>query len=89
MITFHPFQVFLTIAVIMIALELVTGLFVCLSFAIGLFLVAGVEIIFHKFNLERDVLFFAVGSIVSFVAFRIVFRRSEDSKVNEGDINEY
>ena len=73
----------------MIAMELVTGLFVFLSFAIGLFLVAGADIIFHKFNLERDVLFFAVGSIVSFVAFRIIFRIRGDSKVNDGDINEY
>ena len=89
MTTFHPFEFFLTIAVIVLALELVTGFFVCLSFSIGLFLVAGAEIIFYRFNLERDVLLFAVGSIISFIAFRIVFRGNEDNKANEGDINEY
>jgi membrane protein implicated in regulation of membrane protease activity len=89
MMALHPFEQTLILAVFVLALEMLTGAFVCLSFSIGLFAVAGVEFLFSNFDFTRDILFFAIIAVTTFVGLRLAHRAKGDTKIAEKDINDY
>jgi membrane protein implicated in regulation of membrane protease activity len=89
MTTLHPFELTLILAAIVLALEMLTGALVFLSFSVGLFAVAGMEFLFSNFNFSRDILFFAIIAVMTFVGLRLTLRAKGDTKIAEKDINDY
>lgn len=87
--TVQPYEITLGLAALMLAIELLTGVFsvVCLSPA--LLIVGGVEFIFHDFSLFRDCFIFVVVAVLSSLAVRLIFKKSGDSKSVTSDINDY
>jgi membrane protein implicated in regulation of membrane protease activity len=89
MIVTLPVELALAAAVILAALEAVTGTFVLLDFCLGSLAVAVAEALSGEFNLTRDVLLFAAVATLAIIALRFAFARSGDTKLAKGDVNEY
>lgn len=89
MIVTLPVELALAAAVILAALEVVTGTFVLLGFCLGCLAVATAEALSGEFNLTRDVLLFAAVAILAIILLRFAFARSGDTRLAKGDVNEY
>jgi hypothetical protein len=74
---------------VILALEMTTGAFICLSIAIGLFSVAFTEFLLQDFQLVRDVLIFVFTAMAAFIGLRLVFRSKGDVKTAREDVNDY
>jgi predicted membrane metal-binding protein len=87
----HPFEISIAGAIILLLLELLHGfsVFIYLSFAASLMIVAGVEYFSHRFSAMRDTFIFASFSICAFICLRVVFSNKHDVKRSEKDINTY
>jgi membrane protein implicated in regulation of membrane protease activity len=84
------YQISLIISVVLAIAEVMTLSFILLGFSIGMLVVSGVQYVFDGYNLNRDVMVFAVVSVVSFVVLRKVFKKNSDVKrLAEDDINQY
>ena len=73
------YQISLIISVVLAIAEVMTLSFILLGFSIGMLAVSGVQYVFDGYNLNRDVMVFAVVSVVSFVALRKVFKKIQTS----------
>ena len=89
MMDLQPYEVALILGVVILALEMMTGVFICLSLAIGLFSVALTEFLSQNFHLERDVLIFVIVALGSFIGLRLTFRSKGDVKTAREDVNDY
>jgi membrane protein implicated in regulation of membrane protease activity len=85
----QPYEVALILGVVILALEMTTGVFICLSIAIGLFSVALTEFLLQDFQLVRDVLIFVFTAMAAFIGLRLVFRSKGDVKTAHKDVNDY
>jgi membrane protein implicated in regulation of membrane protease activity len=85
----HPCEVSLVLGTTLLGLEMLTGIYVSLSLGIGLLGVSLVEVIGGGFFVDRDVLVFGVVTVLSFVLLRKVFGRKGDTKVIDGDVNQF
>jgi len=85
----QPYEVALILGVVILALEMMTGVFICLSIAIGLFSVALMEFLSQDFQLVRDVLVFVFIAMGSFIGLRLAFRSKGDVKTAREDVNDY
>jgi len=89
MMNLQPYEVALILGVVILALEMMTGVFICLSIAIGLFSVALMEFLSQDFQLVRDVLVFVFIAMGSFIGLRLAFRSKGDVKTAREDVNDY
>lgn len=89
MMNLQPFEVALILGVVILALEMLTGVFICLSLAIGLFSVALTEFLSDNYYLERDILIFVVVAMSAFIGLRLAFRSKGDVKISRKDVNDY
>ena len=89
MMDLQAYEMALILGVVILALEMITGVFICLSLAIGLFSVALIQFLSQNFYLERDVLIFAVVAMGAFVGLRLTFRSKGDVKTAREDVNDY
>jgi len=85
----EPFQITLLLAIALAVGELLTGSFILLGLAIGAAVVAGLQWLGGGLNLNRDLLVFAVASLLAFVVCRRFFRRKDDQQDTAGDVNRY
>jgi len=84
------YQISLIISFVLAIAEVMTLSFILLGFSIGMLMVSGVQYLFDGYSLNRDLMVFAVVSVVSFLVFRKVFKKSSDVKtLREDDINQY
>jgi membrane protein implicated in regulation of membrane protease activity len=84
------YQISLIISFVLAIAEVMTLSFILLGFSIGMLVVSGVQYLFDGYSLNRDLMVFAVVSVVSFLVFRKVFKKSSDVKtLREDDINQY
>ncbi len=86
----EAYQVALIATFALAILELLTGSFIFLGLAAGALAVAGVQWAAGGASLNRDILVFAVASVLATIAFRRFFRRSRDQdELRQEDINRY
>lgn len=86
----EPFQISLLVGIALAIAELMTLSFLFLGMAVAAWMVALLQYLFGDFNFNRDVLVFAVASVVFFLVFRKIFKRQIDSEELQGqDINHY
>ncbi len=84
------YQISLIISFILAIAEVMTLSFILLGFSLGMLAVSGVQYIFDGYSLNRDVMVFALVSVVSFLVIRKLFKKKSDLKMlAEDDINQY
>lgn len=83
------YQWTLAAAILLLALEIVTGTFLLLGFGIGLLPVAFLHFVTEEIRWGRDIGLFAVVSAIAFVLLRKFFLKKGDSAEALGDINKY
>ena len=85
-----PYQISLILAFALALAELLTISFLLRGFGVGMLGVSLVQYVWGDYIFNRDVLVFAVMSLISFLVFRKLFRNRADQKsVGDGDINQY
>jgi len=85
----EPHQVTLIAAFALALLEVITGAFLFLGMSVGALLVAGLQWLSGNWQLNRDLLVFAVASAVAFAVFRKLFKKPTDQSTLSDDINQY
>lgn len=85
----HPFEIALILGAALLCLEILTATYVSLSLGIAFLCVALVELVTGRFALDRDALVFGIITILSFIALRKIFGRKGDTRINDGDVNQF
>ncbi len=85
----EPYQIALVVAFVLALAELLTGAFVLLGLSFGALVVAAIQWWSGSAVLNRDLLIFALCSLVAFVLFRKIFRKPEDQQASSDDVNRY
>lgn len=83
------YQITLIIAVVCLIVELFSGIFLFLGFAIGLSVVALIHFFTDQIIFPLDFLVFALVAAGSFWFLRNKFRRKQDSYTSTEDVNRY
>jgi membrane protein implicated in regulation of membrane protease activity len=86
----EAYQVSLIIAFGLAMVELFTLSFLLLGFGVGMLGVALLQYVFDGLSVNRDVMVFALVSLLSFMVFRRLFKNKTDQKtLGEDDVNQY
>ena len=86
----EPFQISLLLGIVLVIAELLTLSFLLLGMGVAAWVVALLQFVFGDFSFSRDVLVFAVASVVFFLVFRKLFKRQTDTEEQSTqDINHY
>ncbi|MEY4284506.1 MAG: hypothetical protein EBV20_10910 [Betaproteobacteria bacterium] len=85
----EPYQITLIAAFALALIEVLTGAFFFLGMSVGALLVAGLQWLTGNWQLNRDLLLFAVASVVAFALFRKLFKKPADQSTLSEDINQY
>ena len=84
------YQISLIISFVLAIAEVMTLSFILLGFSLGMLAVSLVQYLFNGYSLNRDVMVFALVSVVSFLVIRKLFKKKSDLKMlAEDDINQY
>jgi hypothetical protein len=83
------YQITLIIAVVCLIVELFSGIFLFLGFAIGLGVVASIHFFTGQIMFPFDFISFVLVSAASFWFIRRKFRRKKDSYTSVEDVNRY
>lgn len=83
------YQITFLVALALAMVELVTGAFLFLGMALGAAAVACVQWTAAGFALNRDLLIFAVVSVLAFLVLRKLFARPADQEESPDDVNRY
>ena len=85
----EAYQWTLIAALVLGMAELLTGSFLLLGLAVGALAAGLVQWLTGGLSLNRDLLVFALVSVLSFVAFRKIFRKADDHQSADTDVNRY
>jgi membrane protein implicated in regulation of membrane protease activity len=86
----EAYQISLIISCVLAIAEVMTLSFLLLGFSLGMLAVSGVQFLLDGYSLNRDVMVFALVSVVSFGVFRKIFKKKSDLKpLAEDVINQY
>jgi membrane protein implicated in regulation of membrane protease activity len=83
------YQITFLVALALAMVELVTGAFLFLGMALGAAAVACVQWATAGFALNRDLLIFAIVSVLAFLVLRKLFARPADQEESPDDVNRY
>ena len=87
--SFELYQITLSLAILMLAIEMFSGTFIFFGFAIGLTVVAIIHFVTREFAFGRDCSIFAITSLCSFLILRNIFKHKDDSRDAKDDVNHY
>ena len=85
----EAYQWTLIAALVLGMAELLTGSFLLLGLAVGALAAGLVQWLTGGLSLNRDLLVFALVSVLSFLAFRKIFRKDDDHQGADTDVNRY
>ena len=85
----EAYQWTLIAALVLGMAELLTGSFLLLGLAVGALAAGLVQWLTGGLSLNRDLLVFALVSVLSFLAFRKIFRKADDHQGADTDVNRY
>ena len=84
------YQLSITVAIVLVILEMLTGTFILLGFGFGALFVGFFQFMFNGLSVNRDLLVFAIVSLISIYLLRRFFKSNSDQKkLIEEDINQY
>ena len=85
----EPYQLSLVAAFLLVLVEVITGAFFFLGMGVGALLVALLQWLTGEWSFNRDLLLFAVASVLAFTAFRKFFKKPRDQSSEANDVNQY
>ena len=85
----EAYQWTLIAALVLGMAELLTGSFLLLGLAVGALAAGLVQWLTGGLSLNRDLLVFALVSVLSCLAFRKMFRKADDHQSADTDVNRY
>lgn len=84
------YQISIIAGVVLVIIELFTFTFIFLGLGIAMFAVSVVQFLFDGLSVNRDLMIFAIVSLISIVAIRKIFKKQSDQKnLLEDDVNQY
>ena len=82
------YQISITVAIVLVILEMLTGTFILLGFGFGVLFVGIVQFLLNGLSVNRDLLVFAIISLISIYLLRRFFKsNSDEKKLIEEEIN--
>jgi len=86
----EPYQISLILAILFGLLELLTPMLIFLGMAAGMLAVAMMQYLTGSYAFNRDLVVWIIVSTILIIFFRALFKKASDqTKLNEDDINQY
>ena len=85
----ESYQVTIIIGISFIIIEMFTLTYIFLGMGIASFAVALVLYLFDGMSFNRDLMIFAIVSVIIIVASRKIFKRKSDQSISIDDVNQY
>ena len=84
------YQISIIVGICFIIIEMFTLTYIFLGMGIATFSVALVQYLFDGLNFNRDLMIFAIVSVIVILASRKIFKRKLDQSISgEDDVNQY
>jgi inner membrane protein len=84
------YQISIIVGICFIIIEMFTLTYIFLGMGIASFAVALVQYLFDGMSFNRDLMIFAIVSVIVILASRKIFKRKSDQSVStENDVNQY
>jgi membrane protein implicated in regulation of membrane protease activity len=84
------YQISIIAGIVLVIIELFTFTFIFLGLGIAMLAVSVVQFFFDGLSVNRDLMIFAIVSLISIVAIRKIFKKQSDQKnLLEDDVNQY
>lgn len=84
------YQISIIVGISFIILEMFTLTYIFLGMGIASFAVALFQYLFDGLSLNRDLMIFAIVSLVTILVSRKIFKRQSDQSISgEEDVNQY
>jgi hypothetical protein len=84
------YQISIIAGIVLVIIELFTFTFIFIGFGIAMFTVSIVQFFLDGLSVNRDLMIFALVSLISIFAIRTIFKKQSDQKkLVEDDINQY
>ena len=84
------YQITIIVGISFIILEMFTLTYIFLGMGIASFAVALVQYLFDGLSVNRDLMIFAIVSLVTILVSRKIFKRQSDQSISgEEDVNQY
>jgi len=84
------YQITIIVGISFIILEMFTLTYIFLGVGIASFAVALVQYLFDGLSVNRDLMIFAIVSLVTILVSRKIFKRQSDQSISgEEDVNQY
>ena len=84
------YQISLILMLISITLEMFTGTLILSSVAFSFLIVAIFQYVSQGFELDRDLIIFAISMAVSMIFLRLTYKKNSDvKKLESDDVNHY
>jgi membrane protein implicated in regulation of membrane protease activity len=86
----EPYQISIIVAILLGILELLVPMLIFIGMAAGMFAVAMMQYVSGSYALNRDLLLWIIVSAIFVILFRKLFKKQSDQTIlNEDDINQY
>lgn len=83
------YQLSIIIGISLIIMEMFTLTYIFLGMGVASFAVALVQYLFDGLSLNRDLLIFALVSLMAILVSRKIFKRQSDQSISTDDVNQY
>lgn len=83
------YQLSIIIGISLIIMEMFTLTYIFLGMGVASFAVALVQYLFDGLSLNRDLLIFALVSLIAILVSRKIFKRQSDQSISTDDVNQY
>ena len=84
------YQISIIVGISFIIIEMFTLTYIFLGMGIASFAVALVQYLFDGLSVNRDLMIFAIVSLVTILVSRKIFKRQSDQSISgEEDVNQY
>jgi len=84
------YQISIIVGISFIIIEMFTLTYIFLGMGIASFAVALVQYLFDGMSINRDLMIFAIVSVIVILASRKIFKKKSDQSVStENDVNQY
>lgn len=83
------YQITIIVGISFIILEMFTLTYIFLGMGIASFAVALVQYLFDGLSVNRDLMIFAIVSVIVILASRKIFKRKSDQNISTDDVNQY
>lgn len=83
------YQITIIVGISFIIIEMFTLTYIFLGMGIASFAVALVQYLFDGLSVNRDLMIFAIVSVIVILASRNIFKRKSDQSISSDDVNQY